>query len=123
MTETPPSLQFTEGEKLETAAAERTRAKRAKEVQKIAPDKGRKAAKDRKRGRMAYDLPQDVIEAVRAIAKQENVSQSNLVGVVLAEWANAYTAGEIEIDQEKRQPSQHPRWVWKLDIPGIDGRV
>ena len=91
---------------------------------KMTPGQQRKAKKDAARtgSKMAYDLPSDVIEAIRAIAKEESVSQTNLVAVILDHWVNAYDAGEIEIDQETKVGARHPQWLYKMEIPRVSAR-
>lgn len=118
----PPSLQFTDDDKVTPAEEELKRAERAAKVRKMKPAARRKAKRDAARGKMAYDMPKDVIQAIRDIAGEEDVSQSNLVAYILADWVNAYDAGEVEIDQSEKESARHPRWLWKLAISELDAR-
>lgn len=85
----------------------------------------KKARRDAARtgSKMAYDMPSDVIEAIREIANEESVSQSNLVAVILANWINAYRTGDVQINEAQRIPARHLRWLWRIEIPDIGASV
>jgi hypothetical protein len=85
----------------------------------MTPAQRRKAKADAQRSKATYDLPEEIITAIREIAKQEDISQSDLVAELLVRAVNIYRAGELVLDKQK-QPARSLKWLYKLDISPLD---
>ena len=68
-----------------------------------------------RRSKATFDLPAEMIERAREIAKAESVPVSDVVGLALALWLDQYEAGDLD---ERKRASRSPRFEWKLDLPG-----
>ncbi len=75
---------------------------------------------DRKRQKATYDLPADIQAAVKAIARKEDTSASQVVEVFLAYALVAYASREgglQEVIWEAKAPARTPRFSWNLELP------
>lgn len=75
---------------------------------------------DRKRQKATYDLPADIQAAVKAIARKEDTSASQVVEVFLAYALVAYASREgglQEVIWEAKTPARTPRFSWNLELP------
>jgi hypothetical protein len=112
-----------EDEEEESAIAEVERRDRTAQVRKLSGDQRKERAKIRRRrqkkGTMTYDLPNEIIEAVREASSELDISQSNIVALALVEWLNRYSAGEIDFSEEL-EVSRTPRFLWRVPIPPLD---
>ena len=98
---------------------EKRRIAQQEKWRRMTPAQRRKARADAKRTKATYDLPEDVIAAVRQAASEEDVSQSDLVAELLVRALNAYRAGALVLDNQK-VPARSLRWLYKLDISQLD---
>jgi hypothetical protein len=73
----------------------------------------RKRGPQRSKG--TFDLPAEMIEQLRAIARAERVPASDIVGLALALWLEQYEPGDLD---ERKRAARSPRFEWKLDLPG-----
>lgn len=78
-----------------------------------------KQKRDRARKKATYDLPPQIQEAVTAIAKQEDTSTSQIVGIFLAYAVEQYKQKEKNLIEgmAERSPSRTPRFSWNLHVP------
>jgi len=74
------------------------------------------------RSKATYDLPKQIIGAVNSIAKDENVSRSDVVAWALAELIGAHKAGNVDWTEQRDPAFTNPRAKWKLRLPDIGGK-
>ena len=75
---------------------------------------------DSRRQRASYDLPAEIQEAVRAVARQEDTSASQVVEMLLAYALVAYARGEEALRGAfwgGKTPARTPRFSWNLELP------
>lgn len=75
----------------------------------------RKAERE-KRPRMTYDLPAKVIQAIKEIADQEDVAQSDLVALALIDLVDDYRAGRVTLAGLKDK-ARSLRFGYHLTLP------
>ena len=90
----------------------------APEVQAQVDAQRRRATKARtaRRPRMTYDLPRDIIEGVREVAKSESVCASDVVALALCEFLDRYKAGDVDLEPLKT-PARSLRFAHRLALP------
>ena len=79
-----------------------------------------KQRRDRKRAKATYDLPRDIQEAVRRVAREEDTSASQVVEMLLAFALNAYIRGEESLRGafwDGKTPARTPRFSWNVEPP------
>ena len=69
-----------------------------------------------KRPKQTYDLPQSLIDAVRAIADRESVAQSDIAALALIDFVERYEAGKVDLHTRKA-PARSLRVDWKIELP------
>ena len=70
----------------------------------------------KRRPKATYDLPLGLIEAVKQIASEESVAQSDVAAWALAEFVERYRGGVVDWTEHK-QPARSLRVDWKLELP------
>jgi len=89
----------------------------AKAEARKAKDRARNAK--RKGKRASFDLPEELIKALQYVGRLEDVVQSDLVALALADWLEDYKAGRVKLDPMKR-PARSLHVTYGLDIPDFD---
>jgi hypothetical protein len=85
----------------------------ARERRKAAAEKqARRAA----RPKATYDLPLKLIEAIQAIAREEDVAVSDIAAWALAEFATRYQGHDIDL-REHKDVARSLRNRYKLRLP------
>lgn len=74
--------------------------------------RARKAA----RPKATYDLSTKVIDQVKRVAAEEDVSQSDIVAWALTEFLDRYREGGVELAPHKK-PTRSLRVLFKLELP------
>lgn len=75
---------------------------------------------DSRRQRASYDLVVEIQEAVKAVARQEDTSASQVAEMLLAYGLIAYAEGKEELLEAIRAmkvPARTPRFSWNLELP------
>lgn len=75
---------------------------------------------DSRRQKATYDLPTHIQEAVKAVARKEDTSASQVVEMLLAYALVAYARGEEELKGafwDNKTPARTPRFSWNLELP------
>ena len=94
-------------------------------VEEIAPElqaqleaRERRKARARKaaRPKATYDLTTKVIDRVKQVAAEEDVSQSDIVAWALAEFLERHKAGGVDLAPHKK-PTRSLRVMFKLELP------
>jgi hypothetical protein len=75
----------------------------------------RKKSQSRRGRRAVYDLPPDMIAAVKELAEAHRVPASQVAALLLTVGLEALEGGEVDIDAYK-VPSDSPRYEWNLDL-------
>lgn len=78
-----------------------------------------KQKRDRARKKATYDLSPELQDAVTEIARKEDTSTSQIVGIFLAYAVAQYQQKEVRLGEgmAERSPSRTPRFSWNLQIP------
>jgi hypothetical protein len=87
---------------------ERTQRRKAREQAKM---------QSRKAGRATYDLPPELRERIRSLAKEQGLPASQLVTFALLRFLRDYARGDAPLAHLK-EPSRSPRYDWNLVIEG-----
>ena len=75
---------------------------------------------DSRRQRASYDLTTHIQEAVKAVARKEDTSASQVVEMLLAFAMVAYARGDEELRGAfwgSKTPARTPRFSWNLEVP------
>lgn len=73
----------------------------------------KKAERDRKRSKVTYDLPEELISEVTRLAKELDCPAAHVAAALILEGMKA------EPDLKRlRVPANSPRFVWYLDLSG-----
>lgn len=84
-------------------------------ARKMTPAQRKKAERDRKRSRVTFDWPADLVKRMEGLAAQHGVPVSQLAGLLALYALNDVDAGRIDIGAHKR-PTTTPRYEWLLDF-------
>ena len=79
-----------------------------------------KQRRDRKRQRAIFDLPRDIQEVLRRVARKEDTSISQVVEMLLVFGLNAYIRGEESLREafwDGKTPARTPRFSWNIEPP------
>ncbi len=75
---------------------------------------------DSRRQKATYDLAADIQDAVKAVARKEDTSASQVVEMLLAYALVAYARGEEALRGAfwgGKTPARTPRFSWNLELP------
>jgi len=86
------------------------------EAQLSARERRKAKARKAERPKATYDLALALINEVREVASQEDVSQSDIVAWALIEFLERYTAGEVDLGEHKKA-ARSLRFAFKLEFP------
>ena len=89
---------------------------RRRRLRKMSKAQRKEAARQEKRVRATYDLPQEIIEAIDAIALHEKCPQSHIAALLLLQAIDIYCLDGIKTKKYK-QDSRCPRWEYCIQIP------
>jgi hypothetical protein len=81
-----------------------------------ARERQRARARKAQRPKATYDLSLALIEKVREVAGQEDVSQSDIVAWALIAFLERHAAGEVDLDAHKTAATSL-RFAFKLEFP------
>lgn len=81
----------------------------------------KKAKRDAARQRALYDLPEDVIQAVDALAERISSSKSQVAAYLLITGLHAVANGQVDLSAARR-PSRSPRFEYTLTLPKLPGK-
>ncbi len=98
---------------------ELARQEQAEKRRQMTPAQRRRAAADAKRSKATYDLPSELVEALRQIAAKEDVSISDVAAEFLIRAVNDYLAGTLSLHGQKR-PTRSLRVGWKLELSELN---
>jgi|WetSurMetagenome_2_1015567.scaffolds.fasta_scaffold36109_3 hypothetical protein len=87
----------------------REREKKARERQKIA---------DRRERRATYDLPPHIRNQISDLSTRLSIPASQLVTLALIRFLESFNAGGLDLGPLKT-PSRSPRYDWNLVIPDL----
>ena len=100
---------------LETGTQAEINARREKEVG-LSKSKRKKRERDKKRSRVWYDLPGEIIQRVEEIAAEYDIPKSQLAAFLLDRALREYDNGDFNLSKYLR-PSRHPRFASILVLP------
>ena len=87
------------------------------DAQRLAEQAGKAGKKKRKRTRQAYDLPQRVIDAVKAWAREEDIAQGDIVAWALVDLLERHRAEPIDFRPHKEHAANALKVAWHLRLP------
>jgi hypothetical protein len=102
------------------AEEELERQERARRRRSLPPAQRRKAQRDAARDTMAWDLPTEVIGAIRDLSGDCDVSQSQIVAYILVDWLNRHAQGEVSLPPRSEWEPTRGRYLWKIPIPELE---
>jgi hypothetical protein len=102
-----------------TLQDEEKRQARRRKLRSLTPGKRRKVLRDEQRKTMAYDIPEEIIQAVRDLSGELDISQSQIVAYALVEWLNRYQSGETELPPKSAWQPTRGQYLWKIEIPPL----
>jgi len=76
-----------------------------------------KKARKLARPKQTYDLPLAMIEAVKELADQEDVPQSDIAALALADFLSRYQQGKVDLSRYK-VPARSLKFAFHLQLPG-----
>jgi hypothetical protein len=100
-------------------AAERKARAAAEAAERRKRERSAKRSEKRKGRRGSFDLPGEIVKALQFVSAAEDVPQSGLVALALADWLEDYRAGLVNLEPLKR-PTRSLRTLYTLELPEFD---
>jgi thiamine pyrophosphate-dependent acetolactate synthase large subunit-like protein len=93
--------------------------RRAAKERRKSPSERRKYKRDASRTKAGWDLPPDIIEAIQDLSSDNDISQSQIVGYILADWLNRHAEGKASLPPKGDWEPTRGRYLWKIEIPEL----